>query len=485
MGSRLDNHRRLEQPLASSEQAGRRGLRQVVFALAMLVGGSGLPALAQLGLPSLPGPRMPSLDPPIGIDQRLERTAGRAGRGLDPASLASLRKLKIRELLRRHGDRIEVDSVGEPIVRGEVLAVSPGAGLLAAARGAGFVILRERPLAGLGISVVALRPPPGVSTRRALERLRALDPAGAFDFNHIYTESGESAGTQAGAAAPAASGFTPGSDRSAVAAPGAAAAGRLGLIDGGVDLAAALLQQAQVRSWGCEGRQIASSHGTAVASLMVGRGAGFQGAAPGLTLYAADVYCNEAAGGAVDRIADALAWLGGERVAVINISLVGPPNHLLEQLMNSMQARGHTVVAAVGNDGPAAPPLYPAAYPGVIGVTAVDARRRVLPEAARGAQVDFAAPGADMAAAGAGGFTIVRGTSFAAPLVSGLLAEQLAEPEPEAGGQALADLTAAATDLGASGRDPMFGHGLVGEHLRVNPAQVLSPSELARLRRGR
>jgi hypothetical protein len=89
-----------------------------------------------------------------------------------------------------------------------------------------------------------------------------------------------------------------------------------------------------------------------------------------------------------------------ERVPVVNLSLVGPPNTLLENVTRAMVARGYLLVAAVGNDGPAAKPLYPAAYPGVIGVTGVDERRRVLLEACRGPQVDFAAPGSAMVAAG-------------------------------------------------------------------------------------
>ncbi|PZU60721.1 MAG: serine protease, partial [Sphingobium sp.] len=57
-----------------------------------------------------------------------------------------------------------------------------------------------------------------------------------------------------------------------------------------------------------------------------------------------------------------------------------------------------------------------------IAVTGVDGRGRLLPEAGRAAHVDFAAPGADMMAADmAGGRDKVRGTSFAAPLVAGLL----------------------------------------------------------------
>jgi subtilisin family serine protease len=109
--------------------------------------------------------------------------------------------------------------------------------------------------------------------------------------------------------------------------------------------------------------------------------------------------------------------------------------------------------------------LYPAAYPGVIAVSAVDARLRVLPEASGGAHISFAAPGADiMAAVPGGGFQRVRGTSFAAPLVAGKLARELAQPGAD-GGEILRRLVAAAEDRGAKGRDPRYGHGLVGRDL--------------------
>jgi subtilisin family serine protease len=107
---------------------------------------------------------------------------------------------------------------------------------------------------------------------------------------------------------------------------------------------------------------------------------------------------------------------------VINISLVGPPNMLVQRAIQIVRSRGIQIVAAVGNDGPAAPPQYPASYPGVIAVTAVDGGGRALPEAGKAAHVDFAAPGADMAAALPGnGYTRVRGTSFAAPLAAARL----------------------------------------------------------------
>ena len=99
------------------------------------------------------------------------------------------------------------------------------------------------------------------------------------------------------------------------------------------------------------------------------------------------------------RVRRPVGWLSGQRPQVINISLVGPPDMLVQRAIQIVQSRGIQVVAAVGNDGPAAPPQYPASYPGVIAVTAVDAGGRALPEAGKATHLDFAAPGADMAAA--------------------------------------------------------------------------------------
>jgi subtilisin family serine protease len=182
------------------------------------------------------------------------------------------------------------------------------------------------------------------------------------------------------------------------------------------------------------------------------------------------VYCGLPTGGASDVVAEAFAWLVQEEVPVINVSLVGPPNRVLEGVVQRVIAGGHIVVAAVGNDGPAAPPLYPAAWPGVIGVTGVDARRHVLAEAERGPQVKFAAPGAQMAAAKRpSGYTLVRGTSFAAPIVAGLLALNLPAPDTGAADRAVEALAREAVDLGNPGPDPVYGFGLVGETLRRQP----------------
>ncbi|WP_442512448.1 S8 family serine peptidase [Novilysobacter longmucuonensis] len=161
--------------------------------------------------------------------------------------------------------------------------------------------------------------------------------------------------------------------------------------------------------------------------------------------------------------AEAMAWLAQEGVGVINLSLVGPHNALLRRATEALAARGHVLVAAVGNDGPAAPPLFPAAYPEVMGVTAVDRRQRALPEAGRGVQVDFAALGSELRAARPDGlWGTVRGTSFAAPLVArAAAAAYLVAPDPARAAQLRAQMAERARDLGTAGRDDTYGHGLV------------------------
>jgi subtilisin family serine protease len=203
-----------------------------------------------------------------------------------------------------------------------------------------------------------------------------------------------------------------------------------------------------------------------VASLFVGWSADFAGAAPGARLHAVDVYCGgDAPGGRMRDVVGALSALAAAGVRVINMSIVGPDNAVLAATVRAVQARAILIVAATGNDGPNARPLYPAAYPGVIAVSAVDARLRVLPEASGGAHVSFTAPGADLvAAAPQGGFQSVRGTSFAAPLVAGMLARELASADSDSAA-VVRRLAATAEDRGRKGRDSRYGFGLVGADL--------------------
>lgn len=424
----------------------------------LLAAGATATAGAQIGLPSLPLPRLPELERPLSDTLRTAQSV----------PLADLRKLRIRELLRSERERVEVDPDGQPILRHQVGALSPTPAALMRAREAGFTVLSEETLAGLGLTMVVLQAPKGLSTRRALKRLREMDPQGSYDYNHLYLDSGDLMADEpppaTGSVEPAMSPATP-----PPPAPAALRAARVGLIDSGVDGAHPALAGTTIRRHGCEGALLPGTHGTAVASLLVGQDGDFHGVVPGAELFAADVFCGHPAG-SIALLALALDWMARERVAVVNISLVGAKSLLLTGLVRVMGQRGHLLVAAVGNDGPTAPPLYPAAYPEVVGVTGVDARRRVLPEACRGPHVAFAAPGADMRAAQpGGGWAAVRGTSFATPIVAGLLAAALIEPEPRQARAALEELGTVAVDLGPAGIDTTYGRGLVGASLRIPP----------------
>ena len=448
--------------------------RQFLLWMLLILAQSPL-AEAQVALPNLRVPNVTGSGSPIGppgsplsaLPLNGDRTLSGLSSDLDQDArrLVDLRRLHILDLIHKNPKEIEADPNGAPIIRGEVVAFSPSETSLAKARAAGFVVVRERTLDGLDARLVVLQAPSGTSTRRALKDIRRLDGDGVYDYNHLYTDSGAVSGTGA-VAGP----------------PGGSVTTRVGLIDGGVDTSHEVFRDIVIHQHGCAagGSTVPAAHGTAVASLMIGRSPQFHGAAPGSELYAADVYCGLPTGGAVDAVSDALAWMVREHVPVINVSLVGPPNSMLENVVRLVTARGHLVVAAVGNDGPASPPLYPASYPDVVGVTAVDARQRVLVEACRGKQVKFSAPGADMSAANpAQSYAAVRGTSFASPIVAGLLAESLHSPDKARAQQAVSDLAAHAVDLGAPGPDPVYGFGLVGGDLRPELALAKSHPALS------
>ena len=399
---------------------------------------------AQVSLPSVPLPRLPPVTQPV------TGTLHAAN-----STLAEARRLRVRELLRTERATVETDPDGQPILRRQLGALSPTPEALERARAVGFTVLRTESLAGLGLTLVVLQAPDGLSTRRALKKLRELDPEGQYDYNHLYLDSGMLAAEPT----------TEIAERMGTALPGAVGL-RIGLIDSGVDATHPVLAGASIVKQGCDDKAFPAPHGTAVASLLVGKGDHFEGVIPGATLYAADIFCGHG-GGSMGLLAVALDWMAREKVAVVNISLVGAKSILLTGLVRAMTSRGFLLVAAVGNDGPTAPPLYPAAYPDVIGVTGVDSKHKVLPEACRGEQVDFAAQGSGLVAAEVGGgFSEIRGTSFATPIVAALLAGSLQSPDAGKAREALTALELTAVDIGNNGVDPSYGKGLVGAALR-------------------
>jgi minor extracellular protease Epr len=349
--------------------------------------------------------------------------------------LARERISRLRDLVRAEPERLEMTDDG-PAVRGEVIAIDPSEASMAAIRAAGFALVEEETIEGLDIRTATLVVPRGWSVDRALSRLRRIAPGTEFAANHLHLPSGGAAGATKGGAAIA---------QGAVSGPSA-----IGIVDGGVAAHPALRGPIRQRGF-ARGAPRPSAHGTAVASLVAGQ-RGVRGAAPGTPLFVADIYGSDPAGGNAAALVRALGWLAQARVPVVAVSLVGPANPLVSRAVEQARSRGMFIVAAVGNDGRAAPPAYPASYPGVIAVTGVDVRGRVLIEAGRALHIDYAAPGADMAAATAnGGVSGVRGTSYAVPFVAGRLAYHVR------GGRALAALDAEAEARGRRG----VGRGIV------------------------
>ena len=345
--------------------------------------------------------------------------------------------------------KIDRDPQGARIVRGEILAVLPSDGGLAAAKQLHFEVVRHETYSGLGIDAVVLTIPDGMSASDALVALKKADPQGNYDFDHLYDPSGTEASAATGAV------------QLAPPSPGAI---RIGMIDGGVDRHHRAFYDAKIVSKDFAGSHSGppTAHGTAVASLLVGEDDEFHGYLPGATLYAADAFGGDPAGGSAIDIVRALNWLASNDIAVANVSLAGPPNALLQAGVNAFLARGHVLVAATGNEGPAAPPAYPASYRGVIAVTSVDKFHHLQIDAGRGA-VSFAALGVDVRAAALGsGYTNYTGTSFAAPAVAARFALLVPGPDMQMAQRACAQLQHAALPLGDGPKDPATGYGYLG-----------------------
>jgi subtilisin family serine protease len=207
-------------------------------------------------------------------------------------------------------------------------------------------------------------------------------------------------------------------------------------------------------------------HGTAMASILTGRA---DCAAPGILAQAeldnAVVFARTDHGLVVATAADLVAglnWLLAQQVNVINLSLSGPPNRVLEEALNRVHDRGVIIVASAGNYGPVAFPRYPAAYSSVIAVTAIDAALNIYSRACQGDHIAFAAPGVGVRVADAstGRDQAMDGTSVAAVFVAAALALEQSE-----GADKVERMEVQAKDLGALGKDVIFGYGLPQVHL--------------------
>lgn len=352
---------------------------------------------------------------------------------------------------------LDFDDDGNAVIGNEWLVLI-NADALAALSDRGYAAQRVKALNSLDLILARITPPESVSFKEASNDIAAVAPDAEIDYNHLYRAEGASERN----------------DRPEAASdifddfrlPDGGAAVTIGLVDTRIDVDHPALADAAITSADFVPYDAPrpSEHGTAIASILAGEDSVYRGVAPNAKLFAASVFFKtptNAEAATTASLVRALDWLSGEGVHIVNMSMTGPPNAVLEAAILRANSKGMTVVAAVGNDGPAAAPRFPAAYPAVIAATAVDSQKRVYRYANRGAYVDFAAPGVGVVtAAVSGGYALRSGTSFAAPFVAVMLARS-SDPKFGLSQASLDRLKHNAEDLGAPGFDPVYGNGYI------------------------
>lgn len=287
--------------------------------------------------------------------------------------------------------------------------------------------------------MVRLALPAGMSVEQAVAALKQIAPNALVTANAVYQHAEGSISAT----------------RSSRRARAPVYRGVMGVIDTGVSASALAPNGVVDQRAFAGGAPVSREHGEAVAALANEHG---------VRVQVADVFSGTAAGGEVasaESIVAALDWMIETRVPVINISIEGPNNALLHALVSRASERGHVIVAAAGNGGPLATPAFPAAFDRSVAITAIDGDDRPYVRANRGGYIDFAARGVNVRVQSGGQDLVVSGTSFATPLVAAQIAEQMDAPSPARATEILTELRQHAVDLGAPGRDPIFGWGAV------------------------
>jgi subtilisin family serine protease len=240
---------------------------------------------------------------------------------------------------------------------------------------------------------------------------------------------------------------------------------RVGVIDSSLDLAHPALQGAAIVQRTFTSRQrpaTDTAHGTAIAAMLVGRSddESVSGLLRGATLFYASIFQGGEQGpiaGSADFLRG-VNWLIKSGVTVINASVTSPTENPVVLYAMSLLSREKVIlVAAAGNRGPSADPVYPAAIPSAFAVTAVSIEGDAYRDANVGDYIDISAPGIDLPTTSR---KITSGTSLAVPFVTAAVARivQVCGVSPK---EAEASLQANARDLGPLGRDAHFGWGLL------------------------
>jgi type VII secretion-associated serine protease mycosin len=238
------------------------------------------------------------------------------------------------------------------------------------------------------------------------------------------------------------------------------------VIDSGVlakhqDLAGAVLPGRNVLGDGGDGRRDTVGHGTQMAGIIAARGRsggrGVLGIAP-----AAEILPIVPAGD-TGLVAEGINWSVAHGAKVISMSFGVIGSDALAAAVKAAAAADVVMIASSGNDGSeGSSDRYPAAYPQVLSVGAVDRNGKVAPFSSRGAEVRITAPGVDIAVADGekpNAYVVVDGTSPATAIVSGAAALIRAKYPDLSAAEVVERLTSTATDKGPPGRDDSYGFG--------------------------
>ncbi len=219
-------------------------------------------------------------------------------------------------------------------------------------------------------------------------------------------------------------------------------------------------------------------HGTAMAGAIAAHGK-LSGIALGPHLLAARAFDNTAgeAKGTSFAIYKSLQWAADNGARVINMSFAGPADPDMHRMLAAAYNKGIVLVAAAGNAGPNSAPLYPAADPDVIAVTATDSNDALFKMANRGSYIAVAAPGVEILALAPGeSYQITTGTSVAAAHVSGIAAMLLEEKPSLTPNEVRSIIMSTARPLGSAGQQSDFGAGLADAYQAVSAAMNGKPA---------
>jgi subtilisin family serine protease len=245
------------------------------------------------------------------------------------------------------------------------------------------------------------------------------------------------------------------------------------VIDSGVDASHPDLAGAVVDNLDAANDNAPHAHGTGMAGAIAAHRS-MLGTAPRVGLLTVRAFSTRAnsADGTTFNIIKGLDWAVERGARVINMSFAGPADPRLRDALARVAKKGVVLVAAAGNAGPQSPPLYPAADPNVIAVTATDMDDKLFSGANRGTYIAVAAPGVDVLAPSVGGtYQLTTGTSVASAQVSGVAALLIERNPSLTPGDVRRILTRTAKSLGPRGSERDFGSGLVDAYQAVSSAR--------------